>query len=83
MNPNDTIRQIAEMVVDDQHSSEIIEIVDALPGNHEDAAAAFCDRYELGNWFYDAMILNDYDIREQLIDISNKKMVEELLEKEQ
>ena len=68
---------IAEQVLGDHSSIELQELIDRLPENTEEAAGEFCDAFELGNWFYEAMILNDIDISEVLIDVAETRRAEE------
>lgn len=68
---------IADQVIAEHNSLELQELIDRLPENSEEAAGEFCDAFELGNWFYEAMILNDIDISEVLIDVAETRRAEE------
>lgn len=43
----------------------------------EEALSEFCDELELGNWFYEAMLLNNVDIVDVLTDVSAEKADQE------
>lgn len=68
---------IVEQIVPEHASWELQELIDRLPETSEEAASDFCDAFELGNWFYDAMTVNDIDISEVLIDTAESRRVEE------
>lgn len=79
MSSIDTLRQTIEMVLADRNSLEIDELIGALSDEAEEAASQFCDRLDLGNWFYEALTLNDIDIVSMLSEINDDIR---LLEKE-
>lgn len=68
---------IKNFVTVNESSWELEEIADSLPADTEDAAGQFCDKYELGNWFYEALTLNDMDIEAELRVIIYQKRQEE------
>ena len=68
---------IADQIVAEHHSTELQELIDRLPESLEESAEEFCDAFELGNWFYEAMILHDIEISEVLIDIAETRRTEE------
>jgi hypothetical protein len=68
---------ITSQVIIDHTSWELQELIDRMPENTEEAASDFCGAFDLGNWFYDAMILNDIDISEVLIDTAQTRRSEE------
>lgn len=72
-----TVSELIEHVVADYHPVDITILAGSLPENIEEAASNFCDKFELGNWFYDAMVLNDVDIRAELNEIAEKRNREE------
>lgn len=61
----------------EHHSTDIQQIVDDLPEDNDEALGRFCDRFELGNWFYEAMQMNEIDISTELIDIGTRRQAEE------
>ena len=71
--------QLIDMVLGDSNSEEISKIQQSLPEDHEEALGKFCYLYELGNWFYEAMILNDVDIFVELELIHKDRLNEEAL----
>ena len=68
---------IADQIIAEHHSTELQELIDRLPESLEESAEEFCDAFELGNWFYEAMILHDIEISEVLIDIAETRRTEE------
>ncbi len=68
---------IVDHVLHEHNSHELQDIINRLSDNTEEAAGEFCDGFELGNWFYEAMTLNDIDISEVLIDIAETRRAEE------
>lgn len=75
------VKQLTDLIRDqilyEATSWELEELVGALPEENEEACDKFCERYELGNWFYEALTLNDIDITELLVDLGNEREVEE------
>ena len=68
---------IENNVLYDRSSIDIQEIVDDLPEDSEEALSYFCDRFELGNWFYEALLMNEIDISDELITIGLNRGKEE------
>lgn len=68
---------ITDQVVGEHSSEELRELIDRLPEDTEEAASDFCDAFDLGGWFYEAMVLNDIDISEVLIDVAETHYQEE------
>lgn len=64
---------IRDCIVTEHESWELQELIDRLPEDTEEAANDFCDAFNLGDWFYDAMILNEIDISEVLIDVAEAR----------
>lgn len=79
--PDWEIKQLTDLIRDqilgEATSWELEELVGTLPDETEEACGKFCDRYELGNWFYEALTLHDIDITELLIDLGNERDAEE------
>lgn len=77
----ETTKKITDFIVDlvliEHNSVELQELIDRFAESIEDAAEDFCDAFDLGNWFYDAMILNDIDISEVLINTAESRRIEE------
>ena len=69
---------IDEQVLAEHASADIGELVDHLPEDSEDAAREFCEALSLGDWFYDAITLNNIDINEALINIAEQRRREEV-----
>lgn len=67
-----------ERVLIDKSSIDLRELIADLPSNNELAIGKFCDRYELGNCFYESMLLNAVEITDSLRLICNQKELEEL-----
>lgn len=63
---------IEDRVLTGKSSIHIRDLVNALPENTEEAASFFCDHFELGNWFYEALILNEIDIANELLVIGSR-----------
>jgi len=74
-------KQLTELIKDQilykASSWDMEELVGALPEKNEEACDKFCERYELGNWFYEALTLNEINITELLVDLGNEREVEE------
>ena len=68
---------IDDHVIVDETSWSLQELVNRLPEDVEVAASTFCDRFRLGDWFYDALVINDVDINAELITIGARKEQEE------
>lgn len=68
---------IKEQVLHYATSWELQELISTLSDENDEACGKFCDRYELGNWFYEALILHDIDITELLVDLGNERELEE------
>jgi hypothetical protein len=71
------VQVIDDHVICDLGSWELRELVDNLPEHTEEAASAFCDRFDLGDWFYEAMVINEVDINLELINIGARLEQEE------
>lgn len=74
-----SLAQLIDTVLADSNSEEISKIQTSLPEDHEEALGKFCYLYELGNWFYEAMIFNDIDIFVELEQIHKDRLNEEAL----
>jgi len=76
------IKQVIQAIVADENSVTINELIQEIIDDKdakedEQKIEMFCDRYELGNWFYDAMVINDVDIIEELNGIWMRKRIDE------
>lgn len=58
---------IKECVLAESTSWDLEDFVDELPRDNEAACEKFCRKYDLGDWFYEAMILNDIEIDDLLL----------------
>jgi hypothetical protein len=65
----ETLYDVIEHVVAGLETEKIKEFAGSLPEHSEEAANKFCERFELGNWFYEAMTLNSVQIGQVLDDI--------------
>lgn len=77
MAPIELLEETIGHVVARLNSLDLHQIIRELPGNTEEAAEAFCDRFELGTWFWEALTLNDADIGSILSRLAEQKMEEE------
>jgi len=59
-------------VLSDHASDALSELVFELE-NSEAPLADFCDRFELGNWFYDQTMLADIDIVDEVSVLADKR----------
>lgn len=75
--PLNLLQQTVNHVVARLDSLDISQYIAELPEDTEEAIGAFCDRFELGNWFYDALILNEADVGAMLARIARERMGEE------
>lgn len=73
------LTQVIDMVLAESNSEEIGKIILSLPQGNEEALSKFCYLYELGNWFYEALILNDIDIFAELEHLMEERVNEEAL----
>jgi len=71
-NTLDTLESVVRMIVADMHPIEIRELVDQLPLDWSEQLSAFCDRFDLGNWMYDVMTLNNIDLVNLLNQIASQ-----------
>lgn len=75
--PLNLLQQTIDHVVARLDSLEVSQLIADLPENIEEAAEAFCDRFELGTWFIEALNLNEADIGSMLSRLANERMDEE------
>ena len=66
------------MMVRDLNSVELQKLILDLPEDTEQANGVFCDKYGM-NWFYEALILHDIDIQEELEHIKTERLDEEAM----
>jgi len=78
MNKEEIVRAVVNNIVDEMHSGEIHELIETFEDN--DGNGLFCDRYDLGSWFYDLMNLADLEVEDVLYDIANEHLEYELEE---
>jgi len=70
------IKQVIQAVVADLSMSDTRELKEYITheaDEEETQAEEFCDRFDLGNWFYDAMIDNEINIVDELDGIFMRK----------
>lgn len=80
------IKQVIQAAVADRTSEEINNNIAYLKEDFTDNIERmedFCNRFDLGNWFLDAMTLNDIDIIEELEGIFLRKFNDEIEEREE
>jgi len=76
------IKQVVQAVLASDNSDTINNFVgelidDVTLEENEDRCEAFCDRYDLGEWFNEAMLINEIDIIEELNGIFIRKREDE------
>lgn len=71
------VKFIGEQVLAEHGSEELQTLIDAMPDESSEAASEFCDALELGNWFYEAMLTNEIDISDVMIDLAEERRLEE------
>lgn len=65
----DALRKLISMVVASLNSDQLKEVIDKTLNfgrTKEGINGDFCDRYELGDWFYESLLRNDVDLIEEL-----------------
>lgn len=73
-----SLLQIIDMMVRDKTSIELQKLVLDLPEDTEQANGEFCDKFGM-DWFYEALILHDIDIHEELEHIKTERLNEEAM----
>lgn len=61
-----TLTHIIDVVLKSNNSEEILKLTYKLPKDPEEALGRFCYLYEIGNFIYEQMILQDVSIFEEL-----------------
>lgn len=56
------IEQTIIQVTADLSCLDIAELLKSWPADIEEAAGEFCDRFELGSWFYEQLVAYEIDI---------------------
>lgn len=69
---NKMITSILTEVLFDKSSEELDELALDLCINKDDALLNFCDRFDLGDWFYEKMIMLDIDIIDEVSVIADE-----------
>lgn len=80
MNPSDTLARIIALALDEKGSDEMLNLARRLNGldaRREDVYRAFCKSFDMGEWFYESLILNDVDIVTLIYQISQERAREE------
>lgn len=67
------MHRVIKEVLSDYASDSLTEMAFELE-NSESSIADFCDRFELGNWFYDQMMLADIDIVDEVSVLADKRL---------
>jgi hypothetical protein len=67
-------KQLTDLIRDqllwEEASWDLREYIGKLPDDNDEALRQFCDRYELGNWFFEALQLHDVCIADLLEEIA-------------
>lgn len=75
-------KQLSELIRDqvlyELSSWELNDLIASLPDENEEQLDTFCKRYELGNWFYEALIINEIDIVNLLSDLVIERRQQEV-----
>jgi hypothetical protein len=71
----DTLLKLIGNIVNDQTSDDLFKLIEML--DVEDDNRQFCERYELGRWFEEAMDLNDISAITELEKIARKRLGQE------
>lgn len=80
MNPSDTLARIIALVLDDRDSDELLKLarrLNRLDARREDIYRAFCKSFDMGEWFYESLALNDVDLVTLIYQISQERAQEE------
>jgi hypothetical protein len=72
MDNRQTLESLVEMALSDYHSSDIRELASNLPEGNELSASEFADKFDMGDWVYDALIMNDINIPLLLNEIADR-----------
>lgn len=72
--PLDLLEETIGHVVARLNSLDLSQLAVQLPEDIEEAAEDFCERFELGNWFYEALIVNEAKIGSMLSRIAAERM---------
>lgn len=72
-----TLNNVIKQVVENQDTFELRSLIKELPHTLEEAADVFCERFELGNWFYEQMVTNEVNVTEELVNICDNLQYEE------
>jgi len=72
------IKQVIQSVLAEEpsHSVDLLQR-ELSPLDFDEQLSEFCDKYDLGNWFYEAMTLNEVDIISELVGIFRHKFQDE------
>lgn len=68
---------VRDKVLYEHSSEELQELIDRMPEDENEALEDFCGALELGNWFYEALIINEIDVSELMIDLAEERQQEE------
>lgn len=72
----EVIDAILARVLEDETSAELYELSMDLHIS-KNALSLFCDRFDLGGWFYDELTLADIDIVDRIGDMAEQRRREE------
>lgn len=64
------IRILTELLF--EYPSDELDVIALDLHLKDEPLAEFCDRFELGNWFYDQMTLADIDIVDEVSSLANE-----------
>lgn len=71
MDNKQTLESLVEMALSDYASVDIREIVESLPEG-ELAVSEFVNKFDMGEWIYEALLINEIDIVLLLKEIANR-----------
>lgn len=68
---------IREQLLWEEPSWDLREYIGKLPDDNDEALSQFCDKWELGNWFFEALQLHDVYLADLLEEIAAEHEVQE------
>lgn len=74
-------KQLTELLRDqvlyEKASWELDELMGKLPDDSDEQLDYFCQQFELGNWFFEALQLNEIDLVDLLSELAGERRQEE------
>lgn len=81
--PKEQLVKLIEAVVADDTSDDLYKVVEYLGEDADNDNERFCDNYELGLWFEEAMDMNDISAITELERIAGEHMKQEAEDREE